>query len=383
MASEHVLNIDLKAAPGSHGPSEDEITLRRHQAESQLGSLRAIFVSNIVTAMMVTLALYDELPLQVRLPWLVVFFAVFHPARRSWMANFAGIPSGWRPGGWEYRMALTGAVSGFAWAVPILAAGTHIVPMREVLQNALVIGLVAVTYAVNPVNRSIFLGYSLALVGPLAIRNVLSGDAVLSVIAVLTLPFIGLLSAHQGVAVRRLMRAIAHERENQRLTSELEDANGRLQSQVQELAAAKAEADPVPPDLLLRADPRAVRQILLNLISNAVKFTDAGGSVRVAACADPSGLRLTVADTGVGIAAEDLDRVVEPFRQVAGPLSRSRGGTGLGLSIVKSLGDLHGAKLDLSSRLGKGTVVSVVFPPDRVTHAAAANGSIMAEAGGA
>ena len=118
---------------------------------------------------------------------------------------------------------------------------------------------------------------------------------------------------------------------------------------------------------LLRADPRMVKRILLNLLSNAVKFTPPGGEIALSASVDEDGaLRFSVRDTGIGISAEDLPKVVEPFGQVDSTLSRRYRGAGLGLSLVKTMCELHGGTLALASELGTGTTVTVRFPPERV-----------------
>ncbi|HTZ38340.1 MAG TPA: HAMP domain-containing sensor histidine kinase, partial [Stellaceae bacterium] len=122
--------------------------------------------------------------------------------------------------------------------------------------------------------------------------------------------------------------------------------------------------DDVPP---LCADERKTKQVLLNLITNAVKFTPPGGSVSISARWDPgTGVTIAVADTGIGIPEEDLDRVLKPFEQVDSSLSRQHQGTGLGLPLVKAIMEMHGGQLALTSRLGIGTEVSVTFPPERV-----------------
>jgi len=118
---------------------------------------------------------------------------------------------------------------------------------------------------------------------------------------------------------------------------------------------------------LLFGDPRRVKQILLNLLSNAIKFTGDGGSVTVRAerVAD-GGLWIAIADTGIGIAAADLERAMAPFSQVDSKLSRQYEGTGLGLPIAKSLTELHGGTLSLVSHPGRGTTVTLRFPADRL-----------------
>jgi signal transduction histidine kinase len=117
----------------------------------------------------------------------------------------------------------------------------------------------------------------------------------------------------------------------------------------------------------LCGDERKTKQVLLNLITNAVKFTPAGGSIMISArWTLERGLALTVADTGIGIPQSDLERVLKPFEQVDSSLSRQHQGTGLGLPLVKAIMELHGGRLELKSELGVGTEVTVTFPPERV-----------------
>ena len=117
----------------------------------------------------------------------------------------------------------------------------------------------------------------------------------------------------------------------------------------------------------LRADPTRLKQILLNLLANAVKFTDAGGLVRLESELDPGGgVELSVSDTGVGIAPRDIERVMLPFEQVGGPMARSTGGTGLGLPLAREFARLHGGTLTLASRRGCGTTARLWLPPERV-----------------
>jgi two-component system, cell cycle sensor histidine kinase DivJ len=112
------------------------------------------------------------------------------------------------------------------------------------------------------------------------------------------------------------------------------------------------------------ADKRALSQILLNLLSNAIRFTDRGGKVAVGARAEAGVINFTVEDNGVGINEEDLPRVGEPYFQARTSYDRRHGGTGLGLSIVKGLVRLHGGEIDIRSRLGEGTRVIVRLPLD-------------------
>jgi len=122
----------------------------------------------------------------------------------------------------------------------------------------------------------------------------------------------------------------------------------------------------IPTDLPdVRGDILRVKQVLLNLIGNAVKFTPPEGSVLVAAGLRDGGVFVTVTDTGVGISAEDLKIVTEPFFQAAQAMTRSYEGTGLGLSLVKSLMELHGGGFELESNPGQGTEATIHFPEHR------------------
>ena len=114
------------------------------------------------------------------------------------------------------------------------------------------------------------------------------------------------------------------------------------------------------PDVV--GDPRAFKQILLNLVSNAIKFTERGGTVTVSAAVEGSRLVLRVSDTGVGIAEEDLKRLGDPFFQAGKTYQRRHEGTGLGLSIVKSLVRMHGGEIAVQSQIDCGTTVTVSLP---------------------
>ena len=114
----------------------------------------------------------------------------------------------------------------------------------------------------------------------------------------------------------------------------------------------------------MNGDPRAFKQIALNLVANAIKFTERGGSVTVSAAVEGARLMLRVTDTGVGIDAEDLARIGDPFFQAGKTYQRKHEGTGLGLSIVKGLVGLHNGEMNVQSRVGEGTTVAVALPLD-------------------
>ena len=114
----------------------------------------------------------------------------------------------------------------------------------------------------------------------------------------------------------------------------------------------------------MRGDELRIRQIMVNLISNAVKFTQSGGSIRVRAeTKEPGWVDICVSDTGVGLVSQDLGRVFEPFEQVGNTRSTKREGTGLGLSLTKRLVELHGGRIWAESDgPGKGSRFHVVLP---------------------
>jgi two-component system, cell cycle sensor histidine kinase DivJ len=134
-----------------------------------------------------------------------------------------------------------------------------------------------------------------------------------------------------------------------------------LRAREADVQLEKVAADDLPE---LIADKRALSQILLNLLSNAIRFTDRGGKVTISARAEAAHITFAVEDNGVGISDEDLARVGEPYFQAGTSYDRRHGGTGLGLSIVKGLVRLHGGELSLRSRVGEGTRVTVRLPLD-------------------
>lgn len=121
----------------------------------------------------------------------------------------------------------------------------------------------------------------------------------------------------------------------------------------------------------VRADERKLKQILFNLLGNAVKFTPSGGRVRLSAVRAEGGeLVLAVADTGIGMRPEDVPRALMPFTQIDSRVARRYEGTGLGLPLVKSFVEMHGGRLHLASTLGAGTTAAIYFPVWRLGEAA-------------
>ena len=114
----------------------------------------------------------------------------------------------------------------------------------------------------------------------------------------------------------------------------------------------------------IQADPRALRQMVLNLVSNAVKFTDSGGRVLVTMRQRANELKVAVTDTGIGISKEDIPRLGKPFEQVNNSPERNKEGTGLGLALTKSFAEMHGGRLTIKSEIGKGTRVAFYLPID-------------------
>jgi PAS domain S-box-containing protein len=130
--------------------------------------------------------------------------------------------------------------------------------------------------------------------------------------------------------------------------------------------AVRLEADPaagLPP---IRCDRLRLKQALINLVSNAVKFTPKYGRVSVSASMNGAGLALSVRDTGIGMRPEDIPRALEPFRQIEPQLNRRHDGVGLGLALTKALVERHGGRLELTSMPGVGTTATIHLPVERV-----------------
>jgi signal transduction histidine kinase len=123
-----------------------------------------------------------------------------------------------------------------------------------------------------------------------------------------------------------------------------------------------------PPDqLILYGDERMLKQMLLNLLSNACKFTPSGGRIECSVSVDAAGIAFAVSDTGIGIPAEQIDHVLQPFAQVESSYSRRRDGTGLGLALVNAMAELHGGRLRLQSEVDTGTTAVVILPLKRIS----------------
>ncbi len=119
--------------------------------------------------------------------------------------------------------------------------------------------------------------------------------------------------------------------------------------------------------LFVSADMRRLKQAVINILANAINFTQAGGNVQVSLeNNEETGCTISVRDSGIGIAEEDISSILEPFVQVEDAQSRQVGGTGLGLPLVKKILELHGGKLELKSVLGDGTTVLMTLPRSRV-----------------
>jgi len=115
--------------------------------------------------------------------------------------------------------------------------------------------------------------------------------------------------------------------------------------------------------VIVMADVRRLKQVLVNLLNNAVKFTPPGGSLGIEVNLVPSDeVLITVWDTGIGIRAEDIERLFQPFSQLDARLEREYSGTGLGLSLVKRLVELHGGRVSVESEPGRGSRFSFSLP---------------------
>ena len=134
------------------------------------------------------------------------------------------------------------------------------------------------------------------------------------------------------------------------------------------------ESEPLPQ---LRGDARRLKQILINILSNSIKFTPAGGRISLAsALLDGGGLELAITDTGIGIAEQDIPIAKARFGRIESAANRKYPGTGLGLTLAIELMKLHGGDLEISSTVGKGTTVTLLFPPERTLPASTSAGGM-------
>ncbi|WP_413203380.1 PAS domain S-box protein [Rhodospirillum sp. A1_3_36] len=148
--------------------------------------------------------------------------------------------------------------------------------------------------------------------------------------------------------------------------AEVMDSVQRLIRPRAELAGLTLQIDPLPVSLNLWCDGRRLKQILLNLLSNAAKFTEEGGRISLMTTVGADGgVRMVVRDTGIGMDSHGIETALSPFGQVDSGLGRRHQGSGLGLPLTQGLVSLHGGRLTLESEPGQGTTVTVVFPPER------------------
>lgn len=160
----------------------------------------------------------------------------------------------------------------------------------------------------------------------------------------------------------------------------ISDAVNMCRSMMEGHAQAKAielRTDLEPGLAEMTADRMAVQQMLINLVSNAIKFTPDGGTVTVSARRIGPTLAMTVRDTGIGIDGKDLERLGEPFTQVGSEQARRREGTGLGLSLVKGLVSLHGGQMEICSAPGEGTSVTITLPMKGIKGPSVGSGNLI------
>ena len=199
---------------------------------------------------------------------------------------------------------------------------------------------------------------------------------------ILTMGVNGQLTEKQAEAVRRIQRSQEHLLaliDDVLNFAKIEAGTSKMLLQPIRVAAAFDEIDPlvqpellrkkislerapIDPQLELFADPNKVRQILLNIVGNSIKFTPSGGSIRLAATREHDVVVMKVMDTGIGVPPDKLSQVFEPFFQVDAGTTREYSGVGLGLAIARDLAHAMGGEIDFESELGKGTTVSLALP---------------------
>ncbi|MDI6739168.1 MAG: HAMP domain-containing sensor histidine kinase, partial [Candidatus Edwardsbacteria bacterium] len=138
-------------------------------------------------------------------------------------------------------------------------------------------------------------------------------------------------------------------------------ANHRIAAETKGLELTVA-VEPAAADVFVRADRERIYQVIENLLTNAIKFTDAGSVSLAARAKDETGIELSVIDTGIGIPGESLGKIFDRFHQADGSSIRRHGGVGLGLAIVKSILDAHNAAISIASAPGQGTTFSFILP---------------------
>ena len=138
-----------------------------------------------------------------------------------------------------------------------------------------------------------------------------------------------------------------------------EEVQGEILTGFFEEALDRTSADE---NLVAQLDERRIKQVLLNLISNAINYSPAGGQITISAVRTKDSLRLGVRDTGMGIPAADLARVFTPFEKIHSKTVQRRSGAGLGLALVKNIVELHGGTVEIESHEGVGTLVTCVLP---------------------
>jgi two-component system cell cycle sensor histidine kinase PleC len=152
------------------------------------------------------------------------------------------------------------------------------------------------------------------------------------------------------------------------LAEVVEDAARLMRNRAEQTGLALKIDLPELPDI--QADYRALKQVLLNLLSNSVKFTPRGGEIVIGAVIETNSvterLRVSVRDTGIGIAREDISRLARPFEQIESQHSKTQQGTGLGLALSKSLIEMHNGVLEIESEPGGGTTVSFAIPTKHI-----------------
>jgi len=194
-------------------------------------------------------------------------------------------------------------------------------------------------------------------------------DAYVSDIRKSGVHLLGIISDVLDVARIEAGKAVIHEQEVS-IAAVAEDV-AQIMAPLVQRARVTLALDIEPQAPTIRADARALRQILLNLVSNAVKFTPEGGAITVRFGRAPgAGAQLSVNDTGIGIPAADIPKLMQPFTMVHDVYQRKFQGAGLGLTLVRSLAELHGGTVKIESMPGHGTTVTVTLPESRVVAAA-------------